>query len=555
MNINAIYRSKLDPILLEEESSKLIFLRTQKTILGHIFLSLVIWIYNRAESNLIIYYSNMFLVALCCFRFIYLNKFCKNTKSALATVLTILTPFTWGVFSSIVFYNNPPGSMLSTIILLVVAGLCSGATVGLYYQPHKVISFLSLILFPLVSVVFFKEVYALCVVFFIYYVFLIHQTFVNYKEYILSLQNEIELKKTNAKMKGFFKSVNAVISVFDSDLKYTMVNEELEKILGIPADTLLGKEIGHINSDSQFVQSVRAFHKSQLSQLSKEITSYHENHRFDYLLNMNKLESGEIICVSLNMSELKKTQKELQITQQKAVEGAKMASLGVMSAGIAHEINNPLAIINSKATTLMRLIKRDQIEKNKLKELVSSIISTSDRIAKIIWGLKAFSRSGENDDFETTNLNKIFEDATSLCIEKFKLANVNLTINCQPEIYINCQSVKISQVILNILNNSYDAIENLEDKWININVSIQNTTTVIKMKDSGSGIPSEVVDKLMTPFFTTKEVGKGTGLGLSISKGIIEDHKGKFYFDSSEKNTCFVIELPLSKLETRLVCA
>lgn len=101
-----------------------------------------------------------------------------------------------------------------------------------------------------------------------------------------------------------------------------------------------------------------------------------------------------------------------------------------------------------------------------------------------------------------------------------------------------------------MLTNACDAIENLNDKWLEVTVTKTTDVTVISITDSGSGISPEVSDKMMQPFYTTKEVGKGTGLGLSISQGIIASHNGSFYYDAKSPHTRFVIELPLTTSKT-----
>ena len=114
---------------------------------------------------------------------------------------------------------------------------------------------------------------------------------------------------------------------------------------------------------------------------------------------------------------------------------------------------------------------------------------------------------------------------------------------------INCRSVEISQVLMNLLNNSRDALtmkdsKDPDDRWINIVVTDQGENVEINVMDNGNGIPHDVAEKIMQPFFTTKELGKGTGLGLSISRNIIESHKGRFFLDSNSQYTKFTIILP-----------
>ncbi|MGE0528367.1 MAG: PAS domain S-box protein [Bdellovibrionales bacterium] len=238
------------------------------------------------------------------------------------------------------------------------------------------------------------------------------------------------------------------------------------------------------------------------------------------------------------------------VTQRKRAElklihSAKMSSLGEMAGGIAHEINTPLAIIQAKSDQLvMRLETGDFDREIFIKELIK-IMNTTDRVAKIIKGLRTFSRSSESDPMDTVPVSQILDDTPELCLEKFRHRSIEFRIPDFGDRKIECRPAQISQVLLNLLNNSYDAVRELNEKWIEIIIESSADRIKIVVTDSGQGIPTDLHERIMQPFFTTKEVGSGTGLGLSISKGIVEDHHGRLYLDSSKKNTCFVLELPL----------
>ena len=170
-------------------------------------------------------------------------------------------------------------------------------------------------------------------------------------------------------------------------------------------------------------------------------------------------------------------------------------------------------------------------------------------IAKIVRGLKTFSRNHEHDSLIAVSFSQAIVDASSLCTEKFKKVEVEFNIEANENIFVSCIPTLLSQVILNLLNNSFDAVSNQQKKWIRVQLTEINGKALLKISDSGPGISREIQDKIMQPFFTTKPVGQGTGLGLSISKGIINSFEGQIYYDSAAINTCFVVELPLSKSE------
>jgi signal transduction histidine kinase len=262
-----------------------------------------------------------------------------------------------------------------------------------------------------------------------------------------------------------------------------------------------------------------------------------DEHRAKLELTNQALEAktSELAAINLILAE-----------QQKALaHSAKMSALGEMAGGIAHEINSPLGIITVHANQLDRLLKRDALTPEIIAREAMLISSTALRIGDIIKGLRAFAREGENDPFEITSVKAIIDDALILCQNKFKGHGVELRVSeISADLKIECRSVQIGQIVLNLLNNSYDAVMPLPEKWVSIEAKDEKDGVVISVTDSGRGINEELVPKLMQPFFTTKEVGKGTGLGLSISKGIAESHYGTLKIETAHPNTRFSVSLP-----------
>lgn len=230
--------------------------------------------------------------------------------------------------------------------------------------------------------------------------------------------------------------------------------------------------------------------------------------------------------------------------QMQMIQSNKMASLGEMASGIAHEINNPLAIIKMAALQLQKNITPDNAI---LKSSVARIDSTVDRISKIIQGLRTFSRDGRNDPFELVSFDKMIEDILSFCNERLKHHSIKLIKDdLNPNLVFEGRQIEISQVLLNLFNNAIDALDSSDftDKWIKISAKNDGAYLEIKISDSGPGISLETQSKMFQPFFTTKEIGKGTGLGLSLSLTIIKNHLGEIYLDSESPYTCFVLKLP-----------
>lgn len=244
-------------------------------------------------------------------------------------------------------------------------------------------------------------------------------------------------------------------------------------------------------------------------------------------------------------AELLEMNQTLAEQQKLLAHSAKMSALGEMAGGIAHEINSPLAIITVHANQVERLCTRGALTPDFITREAQLIARTAKRIGDIIKGLRAFAREGSNDPFEPAAVNTIINDALVLCQTRFRNHDVDLQVPDVPdELTIRCRSVQITQVLLNLLANAYDAVVDLKDKWVRVEVEEEGDHLRIMVTDSGTGIAPQIQDKIMQPFFTTKEVGRGTGLGLSISKGIVEAHKGTLQFDDAHPNTRFVVTLP-----------
>lgn len=242
--------------------------------------------------------------------------------------------------------------------------------------------------------------------------------------------------------------------------------------------------------------------------------------------------------------ELAELNQQLKDSKAQAIEAGKFAALGEMASGIAHEINNPLAIIHGRASQLRDLVTDDNMNPQDILKIAERIEVTAMRAARIIRSLRSFAHDARNEPTESVPIQTIFDETLDLCKEKFKSHGIAIIESPRPAVSIDCRSFQIAQVLLNLLNNAHDAIETLDEKWIKLDVSDENKDVTISVTDSGSGIPAEVVAKMMQPFFTTKPVGKGTGLGLSISRGIIEAHHGELRIDQTCANTRFVIRLP-----------
>lgn len=227
------------------------------------------------------------------------------------------------------------------------------------------------------------------------------------------------------------------------------------------------------------------------------------------------------------------------------IESFRLAALGEMAGEIVHEINNPLTVIQTHTALLMHRAQNKKLSDNVVLDYCDKVLNVTNRIAKIVKGVKNLSQQEDTRNLTLVILDDIIQDSIGYCKEKFLLHNILLNYNPIPrDVKINCHPIQISQVILNLLNNSFDAIAKNVEKWIQIKVDTTKKDVLVNVIDSGNGIPVSVQEKMFNSFFTTKKNGSGTGLGLSLSMKIINLHHGQLFYDNSKQNTCFCIKLP-----------
>lgn len=267
--------------------------------------------------------------------------------------------------------------------------------------------------------------------------------------------------------------------------------------------------------------------------------------------SMEMLSNLDNIGRQLGMvEERRRAQRSVSESHIKMIAAAKMATLGEMAGGIAHEINNPLSVIQGYLARIRKVQSMysgpDAVERTD--EAVESINGTIMRITKIVNGLRAFARDSTNDPFEPVTIQRLVQDTLALSAERFRNKGVILEIEAVPQgLTVECRSSQISQVLMNLLNNSMDAVLEVPDRSarrVRIGAVDAGEDVEIFVVDNGPGIPEQLREKVMQPFFTTKPVGQGTGLGLSISKGIVESHNGGLAFSSQPGVTEFRVRLP-----------
>ncbi len=243
----------------------------------------------------------------------------------------------------------------------------------------------------------------------------------------------------------------------------------------------------------------------------------------------------------------KQAEAALRESEQLLIQAHKMEAVGRLAAGVAHEINNPLAIINEKAGLMKDLLELfGDVDRNKEKfiDFINVIIENVRRCQTITHRLLGFARRTDLT-YEPTNLNDVIKEVMKFLEKEILFKNIRLSLNLKQDVpEILSDKGQIQQVLLNIVSNAIDAVE--KGGFIEISSDIKDDDTLqISIKDNGHGIPRQILEHIFEPFFTTKEKGKGTGLGLSISYSIIRKLGGLISVESEvNKGTTFTIEIP-----------
>lgn len=241
-----------------------------------------------------------------------------------------------------------------------------------------------------------------------------------------------------------------------------------------------------------------------------------------------------------------KQNEELKRTQAKLIQTAKMAALGEFSSGIAHEINNPLAIVRMLVDQLMRTVRqRRHPVDDQLLEGLDKIDRNVERMAKTVKHVQDFSRPAESVK-SIISFNEVATAVLQLVSEQLKMRNISLDLDLtakDPRVEANFHGLE--HAFLNLISNASDALEARVDATIKISTEADGSRAVFRISDNGGGIPAENIDKIFQPFFTTKPPGRGTGLGLAITYQIVKDHGGEIdCYSSPNTGTTFEIRLP-----------
>lgn len=345
----------------------------------------------------------------------------------------------------------------------------------------------------------------------------------------------------------------------------------------VDADVIFGGSFSRLDHGYLFIGYPQLTDMSQLSKLGLTLTDFVSHDPINFYVGTLQLKDSMYQDLNKLNAELKRGKEQLEVLVEQRtkelLQSEKMASLGTLAAGVAHEINNPMGFILSNLESLQSYMKdikqvldvlqslpseqRANIENisqasidwreldyisGDIETLVAECIKGGIRVSKTVAGLKAFSHPSDTKH-NRLNLKEALELAISLTMNELKHSGELRYSPCE-DLFIQGNLTELSQVFVNLLVNASQALS--DNGIIEISVEKKSHEVVIHVRDNGHGIPEHNLSKLFQPFFTTKSVGSGTGLGLAISHGIVENHGGKISVISQvNEGSCFSVCLPL----------
>ena len=340
-----------------------------------------------------------------------------------------------------------------------------------------------------------------------------------------------EIKKEYDRLNIIINLIPNTISWVNSDMTYFGVNKALAASCNATTADFVGKTIGFHTKERFFYEFVTELFRSKSDTIYRELEARVSGIDRTYLVTGSKLDDKEkAVVIGVDITELSNLKDHISFTE-------KLANLGEMFAGILHDINNPLMMIEATAKRIKKRIKDEEVI-----ELLSKIEMSSQKITKIVKGVRVYIRQDSNGPMVLENLGSIIDDALVICEHKLKENMIIVSLDpALTKIEIPCHFTQIFQVFVNLITNSVDAISDLPEKRITIKATDEVDKCVVRFQDSGLGIPEDEQEKIFNAFYSTKDRGVGSGLGLSLCRKILEAHGGSLEIDSSASRTTFVI--------------
>jgi signal transduction histidine kinase len=359
----------------------------------------------------------------------------------------------------------------------------------------------------------------------------------------------IKINQKNNMLVSDFEYLKVVLNATPDAIVF--LNEEKEIVFQNNQFRLLFDDFQAILEKTHFNEFF-----DQVEYIQKEIvidSNIIVDHPFLMSFKLTKYNDRRNFFVSFkDLKSLKDKERIIEDQKHQMIEKNKLASLGEMAAGIAHEVNNPLTVIHSNNTIIKKLYDSGKMTPERITKLTDKTKDQIVRITEIITSLRNLSRGMANEEIENFAVHQVLSEALKLARIRNKSSNIEY-IYSPTTLHTFANRGQIVQVILNLLNNAIDAVENDDSPWIKFETQENDSCVDIFITDSGSGISSNNLKKIFVPMYTTKDVGKGTGLGLSLSRTFVEQNGGTLDYMQVKGHTCFKIKLPKNTNTDKLI--
>lgn len=353
---------------------------------------------------------------------------------------------------------------------------------------------------------------------------------------------------------SFFSLIAAPVLVFDLKTeKAVWINDKAEELTSYSKDTVNQYLITDFFSTQsrQTIQSIVDIAKTDPARIlvrEDEIELKRKNGRLIYVslsATQHTFTEGNLLIMTLeDLTEVKKRESEKRHMLEESARVSKLADIGRLAGGIAHELNNPLAIVIGYVENIDFLLSENKFTKEELRKNLEPIQSSVFRMVKIVSKMMQMIRH-ESTHFQTLSLPQIVRESMIILEDILNSHSIQFETKIE-DCFIRCDSTHVEQIITNIITNACNALEDRkEERRIVISTDVTDDWVTLKIWNNGAAIPDDVRAKMFTPFFTTKAVGEGTGLGLYLCYSIMKAHSGELSFDSDDNTgTTFYLKFP-----------
>lgn len=449
-----------------------------------------------------------------------------------------------GLLSGDQFYDSSSFFLLAIVFILM--GL-SASTLSSSFRTGFL--FLSLITaYPLYHLLIDVKAYEVGFLLVGNYIFQVWRIYDRNKELKKSYNDQLKTHSSNLFLNDVLDVIPGLFLIVDEEGVYRFVNNFKD---GFFKKEILNKSLGCFDPNGEFLKSLKEFRNSSLNESISEVSSSFFGDEEFFMVHFRRIESPVkgIAVVVLPTTELVLAKNSLKIHEARSEFSSKLVSLGEFSANIAHEINNPLTIIEGSVNLTKILLNEEHLDKHAIEKAADKIMMTTQRIARIIKSLRTLSGNVKEEPFTDVHFMDIIEPTLEITKSKLHEHNIELRVLPVPEeVAFYGNEIQLSQVVMNLVSNSIDAIKDSPDKkWIELEFRPSVVWLDIFVRDSGRGISDEIAEKIMEPFFTTKSSSQGTGLGLSISKNILVAHGATLNLLKDGPHTTFRVRFPRMK--------